>query len=87
MRLVGVCQDVTTRRTAEAQQNLLMHELSHRVKNSLATVQSIARMTFRSSSAPRIVCRVRPARQMQRSGWLRNRMGGPNGSHIPTRPL
>ena len=50
--LIGVSQDVTAQRVAEAQQDLLVHELSHRVKNTLAVVQSIARMTFRSSANP-----------------------------------
>jgi len=53
VRLVGVCQDVTAQRTAEAQRELLVHELNHRVKDILATVQSVATMTFRSSSDPK----------------------------------
>ena len=53
VRLVGVSQDVTAQHTAEAQRDLLAHELNHRVKNILATVQSIAAMTFRSSSDPK----------------------------------
>ncbi|MDW9704388.1 PAS domain S-box protein [Sinorhizobium meliloti] len=45
-RLTGVCMDITERREAEAQRNLLVAELSHRVKNTLAIVGSIARQTF-----------------------------------------
>lgn len=41
-------RDITERRRAEAQQALLQHELSHRIKNALATVQSIATQTLRS---------------------------------------
>ncbi|HEY8381514.1 MAG TPA: HWE histidine kinase domain-containing protein [Microvirga sp.] len=52
VRLVGVSQDVTGRMQAETRQQLLVHELNHRVKNTLATVQSIAAMTARSSSDP-----------------------------------
>ena len=52
-RLIGLAQDVTARRTAEAQQEILAHELSHRVKNALAVVQSIATLTFRSTADPR----------------------------------
>jgi PAS domain S-box-containing protein len=46
MRLAGVCMDVTARKEAEAQRNLLVAELSHRVKNTLATVISVARQSF-----------------------------------------
>ncbi|MBL0404103.1 PAS domain-containing protein [Microvirga aerilata] len=52
IRLIGVSQDITIRKSAEAQQELLLHELNHRVKNTLATVQSIAAMTARSSADP-----------------------------------
>jgi two-component sensor histidine kinase len=45
-RLVGVCTDITERKEAEAQRDLLLAELSHRVKNTLATVISIARQSF-----------------------------------------
>jgi two-component sensor histidine kinase/PAS domain-containing protein len=50
--LVGVAQDVTDRHLAEERQRLLIHELNHRVKNTLATVQSIAFMTYRSTADP-----------------------------------
>ena len=39
--------DVTEIRQAEARQRLLINELNHRVKNTLATIQSIANQTFR----------------------------------------
>lgn len=45
--------DVTDRVRAEAQQKLLLDELNHRVKNTLATVQSIAAQTLRNSPEPR----------------------------------
>lgn len=38
--------DVTERKRAETQRDLLVAELSHRVKNTLATVVSIARQSF-----------------------------------------
>lgn len=44
--------DVTDRVRAEAQQQLLLDELNHRVKNSLATVQSIAAQTLRGNPDP-----------------------------------
>ncbi len=45
-KLAGVCMDITERREAESQRNLLVAELSHRVKNTLAIVTSIARQSF-----------------------------------------
>ena len=47
---VGVFQDITDRKQAEDQQRFLLDELNHRVKNTLATVQSIASQTLRSTS-------------------------------------
>ncbi len=45
----GVLFDVTPQRAAERQQALVMRELHHRVKNSLASVQSIINFTLRTS--------------------------------------
>jgi PAS domain S-box-containing protein len=42
VRCTGIDLDITERRTAEDRQALLLAELSHRVKNTLAVVQSIA---------------------------------------------
>lgn len=49
LSIVGVCQDITERRQADERQAILLHELNHRVKNTLATVQSVAMMTRRSA--------------------------------------
>ena len=49
-RLVNVAADITERKRAEEHQTLLINELNHRVKNTLATVQSIAAQTLRSAS-------------------------------------
>lgn len=54
-RLVSVnaqILDVTDRRRAEETQRLLIGELNHRVKNTLASVQAIATQTLRHSSGP-----------------------------------
>jgi PAS domain S-box-containing protein len=51
LRLVGAHLDITERKEAEAQQRLLMQELSHRVKNSLAMVQAIASQTLRNATS------------------------------------
>jgi PAS domain S-box-containing protein len=48
-RVVGaskIARDIRERKRAEAQRDLLIAELSHRVKNTLATVISIARQSF-----------------------------------------
>ena len=45
-----VFRDVTARKRAEQQRDLLIKELHHRVNNTLATVQAIAAQTFRNSS-------------------------------------
>ena len=52
LRLLGAVFDITERKAVEAQRDLLVAELSHRVKNTLATVISIAQQTFlRGASA------------------------------------
>lgn len=43
--------DITDRKSAEEQQNVLVAELNHRVKNILAIVQSVAAQTARRSSS------------------------------------
>jgi PAS domain S-box-containing protein len=42
-------RDITHRKKAEEHQQVLIHELNHRVKNTLATVQSIASQTLRNA--------------------------------------
>lgn len=51
--MIGVNVDVTAREEAEKARELLVAELNHRVKNTLAIVQGIALQTFRSDSSPR----------------------------------
>lgn len=51
-RIAGVCLDITDRKAAEEHQRLLLDELNHRVKNTLATVQSIAMQTRRAAEDP-----------------------------------
>jgi PAS domain S-box-containing protein len=50
-RVVGIHQDITERKRWEEHQVLLINELNHRVKNTLATVQSIAGQTLRNASS------------------------------------
>ena len=50
--VVRVVQDITERKAAERRQKLLIDELNHRVKNTLATVQSLASQTARTAPTP-----------------------------------
>ena len=49
---VRVVQDVSERKEAEERQKSLIDELNHRVKNTLATVQSLAAQTARGTDSP-----------------------------------
>jgi len=51
LEMAGVSQDITERKRAEDHRALLAHELSHRVKNSLATVQAVAAQTLRNADS------------------------------------
>ena len=50
-RVIGSIIDITERKSSEEQRELLIHELNHRVKNTLATVQSLAAQTIRSAGS------------------------------------
>ena len=50
---VRVVQDINERKQAELRQKLLVDELNHRVKNTLATVQSLASQTAGSTANPK----------------------------------
>jgi PAS domain S-box-containing protein len=50
--IVGTSYDISARKRWEEQQQLLINELNHRVKNTLATVQSIAAQTLRNARSP-----------------------------------
>jgi len=48
-RIIGaskISRDITERKRAHEQQNLLVNEMKHRIKNSLATIQAIATQTL-----------------------------------------
>jgi len=51
IRMTGVSLDITARKNADERRRLLLDELNHRVKNTLATVQSIALQTGRTADA------------------------------------
>jgi PAS domain S-box-containing protein len=48
-RVIGILLDITDQKRAIDRQRLLVDELNHRVKNTLATVQSIATQSLRHS--------------------------------------
>ncbi len=52
IRLVGVNVDITERKQADERQALLLAELNHRVKNSLAVLQAIAERTMENAPSP-----------------------------------
>ena len=76
--LVRVVQDITAAKAAERRQKLLVDELNHRVKNTLATVQSLASQTARGASTPqafresfegRLIALSRAHDQLTRHRW------------------
>ena len=47
--IAGASRDLTERKQAEDLQRLLLNELNHRIKNTLATIQAIAAQTLRAA--------------------------------------
>jgi PAS domain S-box-containing protein len=77
-RIVGVVLDITARKEAEEHRELLINELNHRVKNTLATVQSITRQTLRAASSTeqanediehRLIALARAHNVLTRESW------------------
>ena len=62
LRAIGILMDTTDRREAEERQRMVVREMNHRVKNTLAVVQAIVSQTFRmsrpSEAFPRIQARL-----------------------------
>jgi PAS domain S-box-containing protein len=50
-RVIGVVQDITQRHAADGARNALVAELDHRVKNVLASVQSLAAQSARKTTS------------------------------------
>jgi len=74
----GCNVDVTEAMVAQEQQRLLINELNHRVKNTLATVQSIAAQTARRAESPedfrekfetRLIALSNTHNALTRGGW------------------
>ncbi len=75
---VNMLVDITERKQAEEHQRVLIDELNHRVKNTLATVQSIAAQTIRTSPdirtfsenfEPRLLALSRAHELLTRRAW------------------
>ena len=92
---VRVVQDVTERKEAEERQKLLIDELNHRVKNTLATVQSLATQTARGTDSPeafrqafegRLIALSQAHDQLTRRHWksadLRDIVQGATAPHL-----
>jgi two-component sensor histidine kinase len=53
---VAFVLDLTERKEAEKRQHVMVDELNHRVKNTLATVMALSTQTFRTTSSPEAFC-------------------------------
>jgi PAS domain S-box-containing protein len=49
---IRITRDISERKRAERRQELLVNELNHRVKNTLATVQSLVAQSLKNASSP-----------------------------------
>lgn len=63
-RFATASLEISDRKRAEAQQQLLLEELNHRIKNTLAVVQSLAQQSFRGDLADPAAKRTFEARLM-----------------------
>jgi PAS domain S-box-containing protein len=80
----GVIMDITERKKAEERQRLLVSELDHRVKNTLAIVQGLAQQSFRGQSDPdrgraafeaRLAALAAAHNLLTRNSWTATSMG------------
>jgi PAS domain S-box-containing protein len=75
-RVIGaskIARDITERRRAEDQQNLLLREMSHRIKNLFAVASGV--VTLRSAATPEDMAKA-----------VRERLGALTRAHELTRP-
>jgi PAS domain S-box-containing protein len=50
VKMYGVMQDITAQKEAQTRQQVLTHELAHRIKNMLAMISAIASQTLRTGT-------------------------------------
>jgi PAS domain S-box-containing protein len=97
--VVRVVQDITERKASERRQKLMIDELNHRVKNTLATVQSLASQSargaptaadFRQSFEGRLIALSKAHDQLTVHHWesadLRNIVSGSLAPYAGTAP-
>jgi two-component sensor histidine kinase len=72
----GIMPDISPRRADEARRSLLMRELDHRAKNTLAVVQSVLRLTpadeprtFAAAVQARVAALARAHSLLAEGGW------------------
>jgi PAS domain S-box-containing protein len=70
-----IARDITERKRAQEQQDLLLREMSHRVKNLLAVAGSVVTLSARSAATPEAMARA-----------LRDRLGALARAHELTQP-
>jgi PAS domain S-box-containing protein len=70
-----IARDISERKRAQDQQNLLLREMSHRVKNLLAVTSSVVTLSARSAATPEEMARA-----------LRERLGALSRAHDLTQP-
>jgi two-component sensor histidine kinase len=64
---VGINEDISESKRTMERQRLLLHELNHRVKNTLATVLAISLQTFRTAETPQAFVEAFEARLLSLS--------------------
>lgn len=82
LRVVGTAIDITARKHAEEARDLLMREVDHRARNSLAVIQSVVRLTeasdpaaFRQAVHSRIEAMSRAQASLAKSNWRGSLVG------------
>ena len=65
--IFGISKNITERKKDEAQKRLMMEEMNHRVKNTLAIVQSMARRTLQDAVADKALWAAFEARLLAMS--------------------
>jgi PAS domain S-box-containing protein len=77
-RIIGaskIARDITERRRAEEQQNLLLREMSHRIKNLFAVASGVVTLSARSAATPEDMAKA-----------VRDRLGALTRAQELTRP-
>jgi len=68
VRMVGTVQDVTERRLSEERSKMLLYELEHRVKNTLATAISVVKLSRRGQEDTQAYAKAIESRLISMAG-------------------